>query len=224
MTRPANSRLAGVMFLLYIATGVADMILLKPANAGADTAARLASLVRHADLARLASLFSLGMMMNAFILAVALYALTRDYDRDLALLALCCRVAEGLLGTVNAVVKRVLMNIAAMDGAGNTGANVVAGALMKVQGFNTQFGATAFAIGSTLFAWLFLRARTIPIWLAWLGLLGSLLLVIGLPLQMLALIGGWITYAMWIPIAIFEVVFGIWLIVKGVAAQPAHAI
>jgi hypothetical protein len=41
---------------------------------------------------------------------------------------------------------------------------------------------------------------------------------------MLAFIEGWITYAIWIPIAIFEVVFGIWLLVKGVAAQPAPAI
>jgi uncharacterized protein DUF4386 len=224
MTRTTNSRVAGFVFFSYIACGVTELIVLAPASRGEGVAAKLASLAQHSGLAHLASIFSLIMMTNAFVLGVALYALTREYDPDVAMLALVFRVAEGLTGTANAVIRRILMRLATVTGSEAVTANVVAGALMGARGFNETFASTCFAIGSTLFAYLFLRARTIPIWLAWLGFLGSLLLAIGLPLQMLALIEGWITYAMWIPIAIFEVVFGIWLLVKGVAAQPAPAI
>src|SRR5439155_18181670 len=106
MTRTTNARLAGFMFLFYIASGIAGMVLLAPATSGETTAAKLASIAQHPTLMRLAAVYSLLMMMNALVLAVALYALTRDYDRDLAVLALCCRVAEGVIAAVSAVPKR----------------------------------------------------------------------------------------------------------------------
>jgi hypothetical protein len=42
--------------------------------------------------------------------------------------------------------------------------------------------ATFFAVGSTLFAWLLLRARLVPVAVSWLGVIASALLVIVLPL------------------------------------------
>src|SRR5438445_83997 len=81
--------------------------------------------------------------------------------------------------------------------------------------------ANCFAVGSTIFAYLFLRARSIPIWLAWVGVLGSLLIVILLPLQLAGFVGGQVTDLMWIPIAVFEIVFGFWLLFK--VPSPAGA-
>src|SRR6266487_1208082 len=37
----------------------------------------------------------------ALVLAVTLYAITRDQDRDLAMLGLTCRVAEGVIGAAS---------------------------------------------------------------------------------------------------------------------------
>lgn len=78
-----------------------------------------------------------------------------------------------------------------------------------------------FAIGSLLFCWLFLRGRLIPAALAWLGVIASALLVIVLPLQLTGVLGGsgWsdsITWLIWLPMLIFEVVLAIWLWVKGI--------
>ena len=81
-----------------------------------------------------------------------------------------------------------------------------------------------FAVGSTLFCWLLLRGRMIPIALAWLGVVASVLLVVVLPLQLGGLFGGsmsWsasITWMVWLPMLVFEVVLALWLLVKGVAA------
>ena len=80
-----------------------------------------------------------------------------------------------------------------------------------------------FAIGSTLFSWLLLRGRLIPVALAWLGVLASVLLVVVLPLQLAGLLGGptsWsasVTWLVWLPMLVFEVVLALWLLIKGIA-------
>lgn len=75
-----------------------------------------------------------------------------------------------------------------------------------------------FAVGSTLFSWLLLRGRMIPVALAWLGVFASLLMVVGLPLQILGVLPDAATWIMWIPMAAFEIPLAFWLIIKGVAA------
>ena len=91
-----------------------------------------------------------------------------------------------------------------------------------------------FAVGSTLFSWLLLRGRMIPVPLAWLGMIASALLVVILPLQVAGLFGGpmaWldsITWLVWLPMLVFEVALSLWLLIKGVAmptpnVAPARA-
>jgi hypothetical protein len=91
--------------------------------------------------------------------------------------------------------------------------------LEAVSGEATVF----FAVGSTLFSWLLLRGRMIPIPLAWLGVIASVLLVVILPLQLTGLFGGptdWsasVTWLVWLPMLVYEVVLALWLLIKGVA-------
>lgn len=85
-----------------------------------------------------------------------------------------------------------------------------------------------FAVGSTIFSWLLLRGRLIPQALAWLGVLASVLLVVILPLQVAGLFGGstnWsasVTWLVWLPMLVFEVVLALWLLIKGVAMPAAR--
>ena len=74
-----------------------------------------------------------------------------------------------------------------------------------------------FAVGSLLFSWLLLRGRMIPVALAWLGVLASVLWVVGLPLQLIGILPESITWFIYIPMAAFEIPFALWLIIKGVA-------
>jgi hypothetical protein len=83
-------------------------------------------------------------------------------------------------------------------------------------------------VGSTLFSWLLLRGRLIPVSLAWLGVVASILLVVGLPLQLADVLHGPVTQLMWLPMAAFEIPLGVWMLIKGVrapgpVAQPARA-
>jgi Domain of unknown function (DUF4386) len=87
------------MFLCHIAIGITSMVVFRKATGGAaeGTAATLASLAQHATTVRLTVLLTLLTFFVAVTLAVTLYALTRDQDHDLALLALCCRGTEAVI-------------------------------------------------------------------------------------------------------------------------------
>lgn len=163
MTRTTNARIAGVTFLVYIAAGITSMLL-----AGNAPATAVLSLVTS---------------FSALVLGVTLYAITREQDADLAMMALACRVIEAVPG----------------------------------------HGEIYFAVGSTIFSWLLLRGRMIPAALAWLGVTASILLVMLLPLQIAGFFGGpraWsspVTWAVWLPLLVFELTLAVWLITKGVA-------
>src|SRR3954470_5694408 len=164
MTRTGNARLAGFTFLLYIAAGIASMMM--------------------AGRAGVTSVLAVLTSFCALVLGVTLWAITREVDPDLAMMALVCRVIEAAPGP----------------------------------------GEIYFAVGSTLFSWLLLRGRMIPVALAWLGVIASAFLVVLIPLQLAGLFGGaraWsspVTWFLWLPMLVFEIALAFWLLIKGVAA------
>lgn len=168
MTRTANARTAGVTYFVYLVAGIASMAMASRPPA--------------------VSVLTLAMSFSAVVLGVTLWALTREQDPDLAMIALACRLLEAVPGD----------------------------------------GAIFFAVGSTIFSWLLLRGRMIPTALAWLGVAASLLLAVVLPVQQAKLLGGpmaWsssITWLVWLPMLVFELTFGVWLIVRGVAPPQAR--
>ena len=217
MTRQTNARIAGFLFLFHIAVGVTMLVLDRSTRADA-TPERLELIAGHVTVVRVTLLLSLLVVLIALTLAVSLYAITRDQDRDLARLALTCRIGEGMLGAVGVLTTLGLLWLAtsgaAAAGAGSTAG--LGGLLVQVGEWNTRIAAFLFAVGSTLFSWLFLRGRMIPTALAWLGVAGSVLLVVGLPLEIAGFLTGPVTQLMWVPIAAFELTLGPWLLVRGV--------
>jgi hypothetical protein len=222
MTRTANARVAGLTFLLYIAVAFASMVLLERATSGKGTAAKLASIAQHTAEVRVAAVLSLLGCFSALVLAVTLYAITREVDADLAVLALTCRVAEGVISGISIPETLGLLWLATAMGenAPDPGAtHVLGGYLLRS---DVAVTATFFAVGSALFSYLFVRGRMIPVALAWLGLLASVLLVVLLPLQVAGVLRGSITQLMYLPMLAFEVSLGLWLLIKGVAAEPVR--
>jgi hypothetical protein len=226
MTRTTNARIAGFIFLLYIATGITSMVLSGQTTSGVEgTAAKLASIAQHASLVRVNIVLTLLCAGYALVLAVTLYALTRDQDRDLAVMALCCRVGEGVvIAAVSPLPTLALLSVATAGtpaaGADAAAGNAIGALLLKMEGWTGIIAATCFALGSALYSYLFLRARSIPVPLAWLGVLASILLVVVLPLRLAGFIQGPVTNFVWLPMLVFEVALALWLLTKGVA-MPA---
>jgi hypothetical protein len=132
-------------------------------------------------------LATIGQNASAVILALTLYVVTRTDGPRLAGAGMLFRLAEGLLGAIVSVAGFALAQ-------------------------RSLIAALLFAIGSTFFCWLFVRGRVMPRVLAWLGVLASVVLVIGLPLQIGGMLPRTITQVMWLPMLAFEVPAGLWLL------------
>ena len=227
MTRRTNARIAGFTYLLYIAVAFPAMVLFDKATSGESTASQLATIAQHSTSLRVTILLGLVSSFCALVLAVTLYGITRDEDRELATLAFACRVGEGLVAAVPFTTLGLLW--LAMS-TGPTApdvpsANALAALPMKLGGWQTTTGALLFAVGSTLFSYLLLRGRMIPVALARLGVFGSALPVVVLPLQLAGFVTSSLVQLVWIPVALFEITLAFWLIIRGVAVparrQPA---
>jgi hypothetical protein len=219
MTNTTNSRIAGFMFLFYIASGVTIMMVSARTGAGDNVAAQLANIAQHATAVRVTALLVFLTFIAALSLGVSLYALTKDADRDLALFALGCRATEGALAAYAAVRSLSLLSVAIASTAAENAApaQALGALLLKERGASGLFAALGFAIASTVFSYLFLKARSIPAWLSSLGVFASALLVVLLPLQIGGFIRAPITNFMWLPMLVFELVLAFWLIFRGVS-------
>jgi hypothetical protein len=218
MTRTTNARLAGFTYLFYIAVAFPGMILFNRATSGDAVAAKLAHIAEHASDVRIAILLSLLSGFTAMVLGVALYGLTRDEDQELAVLALSCRVGEGVLSAISIIAKLGLLWLGTATGADapdTAAAHALGAFLLKVTVWNVTIAATLFSVGSTLFSYLLLRGRMIPVPLAWLGIVASVLLVVSLPLQLIGFFGGLVGGLIWLPMLVFEVAVALWLLIKG---------
>ena len=220
MTRRTNARLAGFAYLFYIVVGVLNEFLMHQATNAEGTAAKIERIATYATDVRFAILLKLCECFAALVLAVTLYAITRNEDRELALLGLLCRLAEGVFVAVLIPSDVSLLWLAgARAGVGGldvTTTHALSELLLMPGG---AIGAIFFAVGSTIFSYLMLRGRMIPPSLARWGVLSSALLVLGLPLQMAGFLTGPLTGYQWVPAILFAPVLGVWLLIRGVAPE-----
>ena len=223
MTRRTNSRVAGIAYLAYIAAAYPEIVMMSRATRGSDAAAQLTNVTQHAADIRVAIILSFISSICAFTLAVTLYAITRDEDEEIALLGLVCRSGEGVVGGLTILCKLALLFLAAS--AAGQAAYPLASLLFKLDGYVTLVSASFFAFGSTFFTYLLLRGRIVPLPLAALGVIGSIMIAFGIPAQTAGYVSRSVTDLMFIPVAGFEIIVALWLIFKGAAlprvAKPA---
>lgn len=222
------ARLAGFMFLFLIATNLVSAMLLIGVGAPNEIPDTLRNISENSLSARVSILLQIVSSISTFVLASMLYAITKYQDSNLAILALSCRASEAALYSVG--IFTTLALLAMSQGYPSASANELASThalgdlVVNVWSMSTNIGAIFFAVGSTVYSYLFFRARSIPALLSLVGLVASLTLVVGVPIQTAAgqsTIAG-ISAIIWVPMFIFEISTGLWLLTKG-AKLPEEA-
>ena len=216
MTQRVEARVAGWAYLSYIVFAMSSSMLFGKATAGGDVAQKLATLNHMMRIAQVTVLLDLLQMVCALVLAVTLYRLVKAVDPTLALLAMLFRVGEGLLGSLPQLSKLELMRLAtsSADGSVNASGSLSLGNEMLHRP-DEGFSEFCFVMGGFLFAYLFLRGRLVPRWLAWTGVITIGVQLVFVPLHVAAMVSGSVVNWLWLPILLYEVPLGIRLIVKG---------
>jgi len=218
------ANVAGILYLFTIVTAnLTEFYVRRQLMVHGDAVQTARNIAAHEQLFRLGIASDLLMLAGHIALAVALYVILKPVNRNLALVAMFwwlveCSVAAATLGIDFAAVHS-LTGSNFLPALSTEQLQALARLLISLDAGGNRAAALFFGLGSTLFCYLWFRSRYIPRLLAALGILASLVptfiplstivfaSLADLPLRR-ARSG--------IPIAIFEVVVGLWLLIKGI--------
>jgi hypothetical protein len=155
----------------------------------------------------------------------ALYVLLRSVDRNLAVLAVLLRLMELALHfnvtTQSLTALRLLSGADYLQVIDTTVLQSLAQLAIGVQGAGMNTGFVLLGLGSAVFAWLFFKSRYIPRILAGWGVFASLLLSAYAFTVILFPRAAALQIVPMLPMGIYEVSLGLWLLLKGVRlAEP----
>lgn len=218
------ARVAGFMFVFALATAAFNQMYVRfGLIVPGDLAATSQNLRASEPLFRIGIASELLAVVGAIGLSVALYVLLKPVGRNLALLALTWRVAESTaLGVSSLFSLLVLVLLGSADYAAvleTSQLQALVRLFLSAHDGGYMVALVFFGFGSTVFAYLFLRSSYLPWILSAFGVLASLAALVGaLTTVTFPAIA---TMAWFAPIFVFELLAGLWLVLRGAgASQP----
>lgn len=217
------ARWAGAFYFLIIAGGLLTWIFLDAALiVSGDAAATVNNIRAGESLYRIGIAADTAMFLQVVLLAVFLYIVLRTVNKDLALVALCLRFAEGILGAaatlVGGLAPLYLLRHEAGFEAGQLHALVQFFLDLEAAGINIVL--VFMGLGAMIYFYLFLKSRMIPTGLAIWGLITYFVMfVFGFGNLLFRDIPEIVSIILFAPGAIFELFIGLWLLIRGVRTE-----
>jgi hypothetical protein len=221
------AKIVGLLYLVQMATGVFGEIVARGRLIVPGNAVRTAeNIIAGEGLFRLSIAGDLVTYIGVIILIWAFYVLVKPVNRNLALLALLFRLAENAVlcvATVNSLVILKLLSGADYLKSFDPGQrNALAMLAYNAQGLAMNIGFILLGLGSAVFAWLLLKSRYVPKGLAAWGIFSSLLLAASTLANIVFPSLGILAMACMMPMGLYEIGLGLWLLIKGIKLPP-HA-
>ena len=168
---------------------------------------------------RVSILLDITMYVLVMWMAVALYSLTKSINKNRAILGFVFRSAEVVMGFVMVLLYAtplIILNRAESYQFNDSTLHSLASVFFDVYGMGSNLHLILMSIGAFIFIKLLQSASYIPKWLSYWGLFTYVTVFIGFTLQIiLPEISNQLMVVM-APGALFELVFGVWLLIKGV--------
>jgi hypothetical protein len=218
------ARVVGCMYLLLMATGVFAQIYAPGSLPGSDAeAGGVRDVAEHARLMRLGAAVETLTFAGDAVLAVAYYVLLRPVSQGLAMLGAFWRLAQVSILTAYTLCTVVVVQVATSRSLSTEQASALVWLLTDAHNVGYAIGFVFMGLGSAVFAYLLLRSRYVPRWLAGLGVVASTLLAAGGAITIaFPEATSAVNPAMFAPMFVFEVTTGLLLLIRGARApQPA---
>lgn len=218
----AYARLAGGMYLVVDVLYVIDVWITGRLRVPGDIVETAHRITQSQVLYRVGVSCSVLAALCTVLIGVGLYAALQSVDRRLALTGLAFRTAEGVLFGFQAIVAFAFLNLyTRVDTSGFSASQLAALAGVRSAAGSAAYDVAAlfFSFGSVAFFYLFVRSGCIPKWLAWLGLVGSVLVPVACFGDLAFQLANTAYNALWVPIAAAEILTAIWLL-RGIDMRP----
>ncbi|WP_445456542.1 DUF4386 domain-containing protein [Flavobacterium sp. HNIBRBA15423] len=214
---------AGVLIIISIIAGVFSI------STVIDSSHYLTEAATNSNQVLISSIFQFILFLTYLGFAILLYPIIKKFNERLALGFLSFRIVASLLLIIGTII---LLSILALsqEFIKNTSESQMIfeafGNVLKITRdySNHVFMVLTLGIGNLMLYILFLKSRLIPKWLSVWGILGTIVSIFASVLLLFQLIEV-ITFQYLIlnvPIAVFELILGLWLITKGFKKDNLH--
>jgi hypothetical protein len=220
------AKVAGLAYLLSLATEVVSEFRIKPHLIVAGNAAETArNILAHETLFRLGIASDLIYGIGTVVLLSALYVILKPVSRNLALLAAFSRLVYAMTWVVIALnyftALRILSGAEYVRVFGADQAQALA--RLHLSGYDTYYvGLLFYGLASTLCGYLWFKSRYIPRGLAAWGVIASAWCVLCTFVFIISPDFSKVVNLWWFdtPMGIFEITTSFWLLFKGLGASP----
>lgn len=206
-TPKTTARLVGALFILASATAIIGGSLLLPIE-------EPDFLSTNAEQTQLATGAVFEVILAASVIAIPalLFPVLRRDSEPLAIGYVAVRTLEAVL-VLGATTSALVMT--SLVGTGTT--TTIGDLLLTTRDWAVRIGTlVVFGAGAGILNTALLRARQVPSWLAWWGLIGGALALLRGVIETYGVeLSGLVATVLTAPIGIQEMVFAVWLIVKG---------
>ncbi|MGB5227390.1 DUF4386 domain-containing protein [Eudoraea sp.] len=222
-------KIAGFMFLFaFIAPTLNWALVLSKLNVSGNALATANNIVANEFVFRMGITIELFMSVGLIILGMSLYVILKPINKNFAMLALLLKLVEATLMAVTVLLPYIALQV--LNENSQTAVFTQEQLLLPIGLiFNSHTAITSvpmvfLGLDMMIFSYLFLKSKYIPRILAGFGILSFALILIQSLMFMLAP-----EYAtkpinqiiFWAPSGLFEIIIGIWLLVKGISAETA---
>ena len=208
-------RFLGAAFLLQAVAAAVWTYLLSSLIVTGDISASMTNIANNALQMRASIVFTMITAIGVAMLGALLYLVLHKQNKIIALVALVLYLIEAAILAASRIEAFSLLRISQES--------VIAGHPAYLQTLGKLFYESAefgdwlhmlpFALGATLFYYLFFKSGYIPRALSLFGLIAALLALIGTPF---GLLGYDVPKIVFLPNLPFELTIGVWLMVKGI--------
>ena len=216
------ARVAGLLFVLTMFLAMfTELVLRDPLLVQGDAEQTARNIVASERLFRVAVVNQVIIAAGDMLLLLALYAVLNPINRTLALLAAFWQITQCVMFTLIAFTDYAGLSLLVggdyLQAFDAKELHALARFFISLHHPGGQIGGIFFGLGSAVFAWLWFRSRYVPRILAVLGIAGSLALSIAIPfILVFPALAASLSPAYWLPMFVFEIVLGFWLLVKGI--------
>lgn len=222
-TQHTAAKIVGFLYLVQMATGVFGQVFVRDQLIVGDATKTAQNIVGAERLFRLSIAGDLITYVSLIVLIWAFYVMVRPVNKNLALLAVLLRLAENAILCVATVGSLVALKL--LSGADYlktfeaSQLHSLAMLAISVQGLGMSVGFILLGLGSSVFAYVLLKSRYVPKALAVLGIFASsVLAVVTLTILVFPSLAGVMGMSYMMPMGLYEVGLGLWLLVKGIKA------
>ena len=221
------ARVAGLAYVVIIMLGIfsvsfVESNLVVPGNNAATVNNIMANELRF----RISVASEIMMFVLGVLLSLTLYVILKTVNKNLALLALLWRLGEAIIGggvtVLSGLIPLLLLN---QEVAFETEQlQALVGLFLGTRNAGLDVVLIFIGMGGTLFCYLFFKSKYIPRILAAWGILTYLsMLILAFTSILLPNISETIKMAFYAPGGLFEIIIGMWLLIKGINVEQWNA-